>query len=141
MRVTLPLLALGALLLSTGCSGAEEEAAPPPATPAQDGPAEHVFAPGEQITADLTMYDGDDGRRTPFFSGYRPTIEFRHGGLSGECGVRLPVELREFPPGETHTVVLECGTEVVVSADDRGFALVEDGVERGTGEVVLTGEG
>ncbi|MFD3684494.1 hypothetical protein ACFWTE_06710 [Nocardiopsis sp. NPDC058631] len=141
MRATLPRLALGALLLTTGCAGGEGAVGPSPAVPAEDEPTEHVFAAGEQITADLTMYDGDDGRRTPFFSGYRPTIEFRHTGRSGECGVRLPVDLREFSPGETHMVVLECDMEVVVPVDDPGFALVEEGVERGTGEVVPTGEG
>ncbi|MGW8528640.1 MULTISPECIES: hypothetical protein [Nocardiopsidaceae] len=138
MRATPSLLALGALLLAAGCGGGEAQ--DPPAATAEAEPTEYVFAPGDRITVELTMYDGEDGRRTPFFSGYRPSIEFGHGGPAVECGAHLPVDLREFPPGETHTIVLECGSEVAVPVDDPGFALVEDGVERGTGEVVPTGE-
>lgn len=141
MRTPLLLPALGALLLVTGCyGGGEAESVLQDVVPTEGPVTEHTYAPDEQITVDLTMHGGDDGgRTTPFLSGYQPTIEFEHQEQTAECTAQLPVELQEFPPGESHAIGLRCGTEVTVHADAPGFRLLEGGTEYGTGEVVLTG--
>lgn len=142
MRATPLALVLGVLLAVAGCSGDPGPEAPPTdAAATEEPPDEHTYAPGLQITVELTMNgSGDGGRSTPFFSGYRPTIGFEHRDQSAECSAQLPVELREFPPGETHMIGLECDTEVTVHVDAPGFTLSEDGAELGSGEVIFTGE-
>jgi len=137
MRATPPTLVLGVLLLATAC-GAGGDDTPPDAAADAGPPGEQVFAPGEQITVDLTMYDGEAGRATPFFSGYRPTVAFAHGDQTVACAAQLPVDLREFPAGQTHVIGLECDAEVTVPVDEPEFVLLEDGVERGVGTVVFT---
>lgn len=100
---------------------------------------ERFYAASEQITVELTLYSTDDGgRSTPFFSGYRPTVEFDHLGQSVACSVQLPAELDQFTPGETHLVGLECNEGVTVHVDEPGLTLVESGKENGEGEVVFT---
>lgn len=100
---------------------------------------ERVFGAGEQITVELTLYASDEGgRSTPFFSGYRPTVEFDHLAQSVACSVQLPADLDQFAPGETHLVGLECGEEVAVHVGEPGLTLVEGGRENGGGEVVFT---
>lgn len=162
MRTTIALLTFPALLLTAGCavSTDEAESAAPAdafeetvqggdtedgasdtetATEGTEEPQERTYAVGEQITVELTMYSTEDGgRHSPFFSGYRPTIEFDHLGRSSTCSVQLPVDLEQFDPGGTHLVGLECDAEIVVHPDEVGFALIEGGKENGEGVVLLT---
>lgn len=110
----------------TGASEPEEEI------------TEWIFAANEQISVELTMYDSDDGgRSTPFFSGFRPTVEFDHLNQSVACSVQLPAELDHFEPGQTHLVGLECADEVTVHVEETGLVLIEGGKENGEGEVVF----
>ncbi|WP_017582751.1 hypothetical protein [Nocardiopsis valliformis] len=147
-------------LLFAGCSGPSdapvEETADSPAggleaveteeNPAETGAGEPeeeitewVFAAGDQITVELTLYsEADGGRSTPVYSGYRPTVEFDHLGQSVACSVQLPADVSPFEPGETHLVGLECAEEVTVHVDDPGFVLIEGGKENGEGEAVFT---
>ncbi|WP_159943542.1 MULTISPECIES: hypothetical protein [unclassified Nocardiopsis] len=143
MRATPLALAIGALLAATGCyGGSGSDALPEDVIPTGEPETEHVYAPGQQITADLTMLSGSDGgRATPFFSGYRATVRFDHEDQTAECTAQLPVELREFPPGENHVIGLECDTEVTVPVDAPGFTLLDGDQEHGSGEVLFTGEG
>ncbi|GAA1116121.1 hypothetical protein [Nocardiopsis metallicus] len=114
-------------LAETGAEGAEEEV------------TEWVFAAGDQITVELTLYsEADGGRSTPVYSGYRPSVEFDHLGQSVACSVQLPADVSPFEPGETHLVGLECAEEVTVHVDDPGFVLIEGGKENGEGEAVFT---
>ena len=145
-----------AALLLAGCSGTSaepgEETADNPAeavgkadgeeglteTGTEEESTERVFAANEQITVELTMYDTDDGgRSTPFFSGFRPTVEFDHLNQSVTCSVQLPADLDHFEPGQTHLVGLECADEVTVHVDETGLVLVEGGRENGEGEVLF----
>ena len=141
--ISIALLWAATLIAAAGCSadgqapapgtGGIEEGAPPAG-------GEQTFEPGRQITVELTMAASDDGgRNTSFFSGYRPTVEFDYEEQSTMCYAQLPVELREFPPGETHRVGLECEDEVAVHPDTPGFRFVESGRAVGEGEVVFTG--
>ena len=108
----------------------------------QEEVTEYVYAVKEQITVDLTMYtNSEGGRLTPFFSGYRPVIEFDHQEQSASCSVQLPQGLSEFAPGESHVVGLECDTEITVHVDTPGFTLLETKAPHGAGEVVFTEEG
>lgn len=159
MRTTHAVLpAVLVALLLAGCSGQSVD----PAEEVADSPAEAVereveettaqteagteeeaverfYAASEQITVELTLYSTDDGgRSTPFFSGYRPTVEFDHLDQSVGCSVQLPAELDQFTPGETHLVGLECNEDVTVHVDEPGLTLVESGKENGEGEVVFT---
>lgn len=156
-------LALVAVLTAAGCSSETPEETPERAVEAPeevvdeatddgsaaDGPVgqedgeeevvEWVFGAGEQITVELTLYsEADGGRSTPFFSGYRPTVDFDYLGQSAACSVQLPADLDRFEPGETRLVGLECAEEVTVHVDDQGFVLIESGKENGEGEVVFT---
>ncbi|MFD6950179.1 hypothetical protein A6A08_21830 [Nocardiopsis sp. TSRI0078] len=146
MRPTpLALFALLTLLLAPGCHGGDGGggAAPPEeeALPVEEPVTEHTYGPGRQITVDLTMYAGEDGgRTTPFFSGYRTTVRFEHRGQVAGCTARLPVELGEFRPGESHVIGLECDTEVTVHVDVPGLALLDGDDEHGSGKVVFTEE-
>lgn len=141
--IPIALLAVAALVAVAGCSsdepdpssgsGGVEEGAPPAGS-------EQTFEPGRQITVELTMNaSGDGGRSTSFFSGYRPTIEFEYQEQSTTCYAQLPVDLREFPPGETHRIGLECDDAVAAHPDTPAFTLLEGGDALGTGEIVFTG--
>lgn len=155
MRTTSTALLLVAMFAVGGCSASSPSgpgSAPPPepggpagvdgAGAEEEEVTEYTYAANEQITVDLTMHtNSEGGRLTPFFSGYRPTIEFESQDQSAECTTQLPVELSEFAPGETHMVVLECDTEITVHVDTPGFTLLETGTEHGSGEVVFTEEG
>ncbi len=143
------------VLAATGCStdspGGPGSAPPPEsggsvavegAEGGQEEVTEYVYAVKEQITVDLTMYtNSEGGRLTPFFSGYRPVIEFDHQEQSASCSVQLPEGLSEFAPGESHVVGLECDTEITVHVDTPGFTLLETKAPHGAGEVVFTEEG
>ncbi|WP_150240738.1 hypothetical protein [Nocardiopsis quinghaiensis] len=141
MRAPSPVpLALVALLLASGCHGDGEAPPVEEAVPAEGPVTEHTYGPGRQITVDLTMRAGDDGgRTTPFFSGYRTTVRFEHRDQVAGCTARLPVGTREFRPGESHVIGLECDTEVTVHVDAPGLALLDGDDEHGSGEVVFTG--
>lgn len=141
--IPIALFAAAALVAVAGCSsddpgsspgnGGVEEGAPPAGS-------EQTFEPGRQITVELTMATSEDGgRSTSFFSGYRPTVEFEYQEQSTTCYAQLPVELREFPPGETHRIGLECDDEIAAHPDTPGFRLVEGDAEVGTGEIVFNG--
>ncbi|MDE3720758.1 hypothetical protein PWG71_05115 [Nocardiopsis sp. N85] len=141
--IPIALFAAAALVALAGCSsdepdaasgsGGVEQGAPPTAT-------EQTFEPGRQIAVELTMLSSaDGGRSTSFFSGYRPTIEFEYEEQSTECYAQLPVDLREFPPGETHRIGLECDSEILAHPETPGFRVLEGGEETGTGVVVFTG--
>ncbi|WP_285729737.1 hypothetical protein [Nocardiopsis sp. ATB16-24] len=124
----------GSVEEGSGGSVAEEEG--------REEVTEYVYAVNEQITVDLTMYpNSEGGRLTPFFSGYRPVIEFDHQEQSASCSVQLPEGLSEFAPGESHVVGLECDTEITVHVDTPGFTLMETKAPHGAGEVVFTEEG
>ncbi|OOC55690.1 MULTISPECIES: hypothetical protein [Nocardiopsis] len=142
MRTTPPVpLALAALLAATGCHGGGGADTPSVETASTEEPVtEHTYEPGRQITVDLTMPAGNDGgRTTPFFSGYRTTVRFEHRDQTAECTALLPVDLREFRPGESHLIGLECDTGVTVSVDAPGLTLLDGDDETGSGEVVFTG--
>ena len=133
-------LALVALLMTAGCTAETPEEPREEAAAGEEAePVERVFGVGEQITVDLTLHATEDGgRSTPFFSGYRPTVEFDHLDQSVACSVQLPADLDQFAPGETHLVGLECDDEVTVHVDEPDLVLVESGKENGEGEVVFT---
>jgi translation elongation factor EF-Tu-like GTPase len=142
-KIPFALIAAAALVAVAGCSsdepgsssgnGGVEEGAPPAGS-------EQTFEAGRQITVELTMAEsGDGGRITSFFSGYRPTVEFEYEEQSTTCYAQLPVDLREFPPGETHRIGLECDDAVAAHPDTPGFQLVESGKTVGTGVIVFTG--
>ncbi|MFE3459980.1 hypothetical protein ACFXKD_20740 [Nocardiopsis aegyptia] len=140
MRVLASFLLLAATLSAAGCSRAPEAEPGGPAGGPEGVPDEQSYAAGEPFAADLTMYPAEEGgRRTPFYSGYRPDVGFGPEGSRIACAVRLPADLPAFPPGETHTVVFECSDDVVVDTGAPGFVLLEDDHERGSGEVVFTG--
>lgn len=159
MRTIIAALAFPTLLLAAGCTLPADE--PEPTDTAEeavrgDGTGEsgagdrasdqeteetqeRTYAVGEQITVELTMRSNEEGgRHTPFFSGYRPTVEFDHLEQSVACSVQLPADLERFEPGQTHLVSLECAGEIVGHPDDAGFVLVESGKENGEGTVVFT---
>jgi translation elongation factor EF-Tu-like GTPase len=140
--IPIALLTAAALVALAGCSsddpgssgnGGVEEGAPPAGS-------EQTFEAGQQITVELTMAaSGDGGRSTSFFSGYRPTVQFEYEEQSTTCYAQLPVDLREFPPGETHRIGLECDDAVAAHPDTPGFELLEGDGTVGSGEIVFTG--
>lgn len=141
MRVLASFLLLAATLCAAGCSRAPEAEPGGPDGGPEGVPDQQVYASGEPFAADLTMYPAEEGgRRTPFRTGYRPDAGFGPDGPRIACAVRLPADLPEFPPGETHLVVFECSDDVVVDTGAPEFVLWEDAHERGSGEVVFTGE-
>ncbi|CAL9522182.1 hypothetical protein SUDANB121_03878 [Nocardiopsis dassonvillei] len=141
--IPIALFAAAALVAVAGCSSDEPDASPGSGGVEEGAPpagSEQTFEAGRQITVELTMNAaGEGGRSTSFFSGYRPTVEFDHEEQSTTCYAQLPVDLREFPPGETHRIGLECDDDVVADPDAPGFRLVEGGEEVGSGQIVFTG--
>lgn len=141
MRVLASLLLLAAALSAAGCSRASEAEPRSPAGGPEGVPDEQVYAAGDRIAAELTMYPAEEGgRRTSFSSGYRPDLGFGPDGDRVPCAVQLPEDLAAFPPGQTHMVVFECSDEVVVDTGAPDFVLLENDEERGSGAVVFTGE-
>lgn len=141
--IPIALLTAAALVAVAGCSSNDPDASPGSGGVEEGAPpagSEQTFEAGRQIAVELTMNtSGDGGRSTSFFSGYRPTVEFDYEEQSTTCYAQLPVDLREFPPGETHRIGLECDDEVAVHPDTPGFRLVESGKEVGSGVVVFSG--
>lgn len=144
MRTVSVALTLAVPLALSGCSaGNAEDPGPEPAESAadQEEPEEHPYGAGEQITVDLTLLPTDEGGRvSPFFSGYQGTVDFGTESPGVDCSLRLPADLDEFVPGDSHMVVLECTEDVVVHVTETGVSLVEDGDEIGRGDVVFTEE-
>jgi len=52
----------------------------------------------------IRLYDGEKKRKTPFFSGYRPTFEFIPG-MRTDGAIGLP-DKESFAPGESGEVIL-----------------------------------
>lgn len=129
----------------TSSPGGEEPAAPEEDVSTAVDPAdeptaeEHLYQPHAEMSVELTIMGSDDGgRHTPFFSGYGMTVEFDHADQSSRCTAQLPEGLPEFPPEETHVIVLECDEEIVVPVAETGFTALERDRRIGEGDVVFT---
>jgi len=78
----------------------------------------------------LTTDEG--GRRTPFFSNYRPQFFFRTADVTGS--ITLTRDTKMVMPGDNTSVVVDLASEAVVEAGMR-FALREGGRTVGAGVV------
>jgi elongation factor Tu len=97
-----------------------------------------VCAPG--AIAPLTRFEArvyalgkeEGGRRTPFFSGYRPQFHFRTTDVPGR--IELPDGTDMVMPGETATMTIELGRPIAI-AEHLGFAIREGNRTVGAGTV------
>jgi translation elongation factor EF-Tu-like GTPase len=77
----------------------------------------------------------DGGRAAPFAGGYRVDVEFE-GATTTRCAISRG-DLPEIAPGSSHEVALMCSDAVsLAEGGSRGFRLIEDGREVGSGVVL-----
>jgi elongation factor Tu len=74
----------------------------------------------------------EGGRRTPFFSGYRPQFHFRTTDVVGR--IELPDGIAMVMPGDTATMTVELGKPIAM-AEHLGFAIREGNRTVGAGTV------
>jgi len=120
------------------CTPAQDAAAP--STDTATPPRTHAFAEREDIRACVTFRpQGEGGRHTPVYSGYRPDVRFvgTDGGTvaTHPCALRFDAE-GAVAPGSLVAARLACGRPVELE-DGSAFVLVEGGREVGSGRVVL----
>jgi elongation factor Tu len=90
-------------------------------------------APRTRFEATVYALGGwEGGRRTPFFSGYRPQFHFRTTDVVGR--IELPEGTDMVMPGDTATLTVELGKPIAM-AEHLGFAIREGNRTVGAGTV------
>lgn len=89
--------------------------------------------PHTKFEAEIYVLDKDEGgRKTPFFSGYKPQFYFRTTDVTGAIQLGEGVEM--CMPGDNAKVVVELGKQIAMDAQSR-FAIREGGRTVGRGVV------
>ena len=114
------------------------DAAAIPDTP--PGPARRqAYAAREALRACIVLRSqGDGGRRTPVYSGYRPDVRLTRDDATEplRCALRFD-EDGGVEPGSRAAASLACDRPVEIGSDAPGFVLIEGGREVGSGTVIL----
>ena len=91
------------------------------------------ITPHTKFEAEIYVLDKDEGgRKTPFFSGYKPQFYFRTTDVTG--GIQLGEGVEMCMPGDNAKVVVELGKPIAMDAQSR-FAIREGGRTVGRGVV------
>lgn len=92
-----------------------------------------TITPHTEYQAHVYILGKDEGgRRTPFFTGYRPQFYFRTTDVTGE--VKLPANVEMVAPGDDLTVDVSLITPIAMDVNQR-FAIREGGMTVGSGVV------
>ena len=83
-------------------------------------------------SAVYVLGNGEGGRKTPFFNGYRPQFFFRTTDVTGE--IKLAEGCDMAMPGENVEMIVELGKDVALEINSR-FAIREGGKTVGSGVV------
>ena len=91
------------------------------------------ITPHTKFEAEIYVLDKDEGgRKTPFFSGYKPQFYFRTTDVTG--GIQLGEDVEMCMPGDNAKVTVELGKPIAMDAQSR-FAIREGGRTVGRGVV------
>jgi hypothetical protein len=129
MRRILMLLA-PAMLIACG-------EAPPERAAVAEPPAPRLHYPAKQpVPARLDLLaTGDGGRAVAIPSAWRGEVHFDGGDQGNHCGIKRG-DHPEIEPGGSYDVELVCTHAVRLPVDgSRGFRVLEDGREIGSGRV------
>ena len=92
-----------------------------------------TITPHTKFEAEIYVLDKDEGgRKTPFFSGYRPQFYFRTTDVTGAIQLGEGVDM--CMPGDNAKVTVELGKPIAMDAQSR-FAIREGGRTVGRGVV------
>ncbi len=80
-----------------------------------------------QATVTLLKREGDVGRSSLIFNGYRPQHQFSGGKETVTCAVQIVKPKEQIEPGETAEVVINCTENFKVIEGQLGFTLFEGG--------------
>jgi translation elongation factor EF-Tu-like GTPase len=88
-----------------------------------------------QATVTLLKRDGDVGRTTAIFTGYRPQHQFSGSKDSVTCAIQVSKPKEGIEPGETADVVINCSENFKVIEGQLGFTLFEGGRKVAQGQL------
>jgi elongation factor Tu len=94
------------------------------------------ITPHTRFTARVYVLSKEEGgRRTPFFTGYRPQLYFRTTDVTGT--IRLPEDVDMCMPGDVATLTVELEERTPIAMDEGlHFAIREGGRTVGSGTVL-----
>ncbi len=85
------------------------------------------------VSVTLLPRQGQVGRDTPFYNGYRPQLRFAGMKDGVTCAIKLPPPRDKLEPGETADLTATCLASLRLREDQLDFSLYEGGRQVGRG--------
>lgn len=127
--------------LRAACIAATLSGVIPLAMASEPVPKTLEFPKASPLPASVTLLtrQGQVGRDTPFYSGYRPQLRF--AGLQEDvtCALKLPPTRDKVDPGETTDLTATCLDTLRLREDRLDFGIYEGGRQVGRGALKPAG--
>jgi len=99
------------------------------------------FPKASPLAATVTLLprQGNVGRDTPFYNGYRPSLRFAGMKDDVTCALKLPPPRDKVEPGETTDLTATCLDSLRLREDRLDFGIYEGGRQVGRGTLKPAG--